>query len=303
MPSKVPTVFAGVTYPTRAKAAAVLAPLVPCSTHSAKHMLRACAGDGDVALERLRAARAAVSDRAAALAALARETGWTEDALRKTQSRDGLSLPELAEWARTHSNRRVVVGGKSYPNKTAYFAVLHRRYGIGQTTLKKMMKDGASFEDLAVRALARVKQKDPDHYRRLHYGAVEAYGWRWRSCNAFCIYYFGYCSVAMPIRRTMDEARVPMSLGKAALERILRLFDIGELCADCRWPPEREAVLPASCLPLNAREDRLPDDLNMAAFHAGIRRSHMRDRALGEAARAQALSPATGIDQPPGAPP
>jgi hypothetical protein len=187
-------------------------------------------------------------------------------------------------------SRQISVNGKTYPSVAAYLRVLARRHGVRQLTLAQKLKRGVSLEELSARARADAQQRDPERFRYQRRGEVEAYGWRWPSRSAFCTYYFGYSSPAMRIERTIDEARLPMTWGKAALEYILRLFDIGELGADCRWSPEREATMRRGCLPLNARDERLPDELNMAAFHAGIQRAHARQRAMGEEARRESAA-------------
>jgi hypothetical protein len=285
MPRKVtPVVFAGVAYPNRTAAAAVLAPLVPCSTHAAWHMLRACAQDGEAALERLRAAKA-TRDRQATLASIARESSFSVARLEDIMRRDGLSLAAVADWARTYS-RQIIVDGKVYRHKHDYFRAL-RRFAIPQSTLKSWVEKGVPLEDLAAKARDLAKRKHPDRFHsRTHYGEVSAYGWRWKSRTAFCFYYFGHAGTrSAMIRRAMERSRTPMSYGKAALEYVLHLFDIGELCADCRWPPEREATINPRWLPLNTRDERGEDELNMAAFHAGIQQAHARERARGEQAR------------------
>jgi hypothetical protein len=250
----IPTILSGVTYPTRTAAAVALARLVPCSIGAASQMLRRCGGD--IALQRLRKL-GATREKAARVAAIARAHGVSSGHLNEFARRDGLSLTEWAEWARTHCYG-ITVAGKVYRNKTAYFAALSRRHGVSVGTLKLWMSAGTSLEDLAGKALARESQ--PDRFHRLRHGEVSAYGWRWASTHAFSIYYFGYAGARARALRMMTQAN-SLSLGMAALEYILHLFDIGELGADCRWPPEREATMPTSCLPLNAREDRLPDEL------------------------------------------
>jgi hypothetical protein len=89
-------------------------------------------------------------------------------------------------------------------------------------------------------------------------------------------------------RKEMQQSRTELSWAKAALPRLLHLLDNEQIGPDCRWPPEREAKMPRSCLPLNGRDAREEDDLDMARWHANISASHDRLRALGEAARMSA---------------
>jgi hypothetical protein len=157
---------------------------------------------------------------------------------------------------------------------------------VSEKALDTWHRRGTPLEGLAAKALAHARQRKPERYRHRNYGEVAAYGSRWASGTAFCGYYFGSTGRVSAIRRTMETPKTEMSWGKAALEHILHLFDIGELGADCRWSAEREAARSKQWLPLN-RDAREVDDLNMASFHAGIQATHARERALGEASRRQ----------------
>jgi hypothetical protein len=121
---------------------------------------------------------------------------------------------------------------------------------VSAKALDTWHRRGTPLEGLAAKALAHARQRKPGRYRHRNYGEVAA------------------------------------SWGKAALEHILHLFDIGELGADCRWSAEREAAISKQWLLLN-RDAREVDDLNMASFHAGIQATHARERTLGEASRRQ----------------
>jgi hypothetical protein len=178
-------------------------------------------------------------------------------------------MASLAEWARTHS-RRIVVDGKTYPNKSAYFAALSRRYGISADAIRRWKKIGTALEDLPAKALARSKARDPDRFcRRTRQGEIAAYGWRWGSVTAFSIYYFGY-SGSTSASKAREQSKIDLSWGKAALPRLLHLFDSEQIGPDCRWSPEREAEMPPRYLPLNARDAREHDEDDTARWHAGI---------------------------------
>ena len=360
-----PVVIAGVTYPARV-AAKELARLTGRPFNTARRVLRSCDYDGDVALERLhrlsvsikrravaetkahqgraiarvakakpvRQARQYDPESAAAMAKIARETGYSARRLYNVAKRDNLDMAQLAEWAQAQAplrqpkrervaaiakialetgfgtsrlynvfkrdnldlaqlaawaqahSRRVVVDGKTYPNKSAYFTALSRRYGISVEVVWYWKRAGAALEDLPAKALALSKTRDPDRFRRpVHQGEVAAYGWRWRSGTAFSFYYFGHSGGSSPARRAREQSKTELSWAKAALPRLLHLFDSKQMGPDCRWPPEREAELPKSCLPLNARDAREHDEDDMARWHGNIVASHARLRKLGEDAR------------------
>ncbi len=357
---------AGVVYPSRNAAAKELVRLTSCTTRSAEVMLWRSDNNGDVALERLRNARrrsvkrdvkpkahqdkavARVAkakpvkqarqydpERAAAMAKIARETGFSVGHLQRTAKQHGLDLHGLTEWAqaqapslkarrarsseirrlsretgfsenhlattakqhgldlhgltewaqaRTHS-RQVTVAGKTYPNRAAYLRVLNHRYRIPIPTLEYWAQT-VPLEGLPAKALASSKARDPERYRpRIHGGEVAAYGWRWRSATAFSIYYFGYSGGSTSVSKVREQSKTELSWAKAALPRLLHLFDSREIGADCRWSPEREAEMPPRYLPLNSRDAREHDEDDMDRWYAGIIASHARQWALGEAAR------------------
>src|SRR4029077_3849531 len=73
---------------------------------------RKCAGDCDAALERLRAAKSART-RITRITAIAKSTSFNAAHLCNIARESGLSLDELAEWARANS-RQISVAGKVY---------------------------------------------------------------------------------------------------------------------------------------------------------------------------------------------
>jgi hypothetical protein len=243
---------------------------------------------GEWAQARWRQVRAE-RERDAELVRIARNTGYRATHLYQVAKHDNLTVVELAEWARTHS-RQIIVAGKPYPSKRAYFHFLGRRYRVSTGALVNWVKAGVSLEDVAGKALTLAKTRDPERHRsRVRGGEVAAYGWRWRSAAALNTYYFGY-NGNTSARREMQQSKAPMSWGKAALVRLLQLFDDEKIGPDCRWTAEKEAELPAICLPLNARDAREEDEDSMTAWHACTMRKHAQLRAMGKAARNQALA-------------
>jgi hypothetical protein len=235
-------------------------------------------------------------ERMVEIAKIARETGYATHHLSNVANRDKMDLVQLAAWARAHS-RQITVAGKTYLNKETYFATLSRRYRISAGTIGGWAKAyKIPLEDLAARALAAAKARAPDSFHRSTRPAEEvaAYGWRWRSVNAFSIYYFGYSGPTSAFRA--KQSKPELSWGKAALPHLLHLFDSEQMGPDCRWSPEREAQLPPRYLPLNGRDAREHDEDDMPRWHAGIAARHAKLRATGEAARMRTVIGGVGAE-------
>jgi hypothetical protein len=166
----------------------------------------------------------------------------------------GLSLREVAAWARKRPSRRVTVNGRTYESKSAFFRHLARQYGgsAGYACVKYQVEK-LSLEDIAAWAKERSTRRKAE--------PVIVFGWRFRSFTAVYRYYYGY-SPNSDVRLRWEQWQI--FDGRPAymflLPRLGELSQMIRLDERGRFPPEDETRKPKSCLPTNTVAEPMSDE-------------------------------------------
>jgi hypothetical protein len=143
----------------------------------------------------------------------------------------------------------VVVNGRTFKSKQAFYRHLHRNYGVAAQYLSIM--DLPPEAALKWAQALRKRRRQP----RQIAGEVILFGWHFRSLKALCNYYgFNYDALRLEWRQAQRDGKRLYDL-RRVMAGIAHQWGWEALDERNRLSPEREAKLPRSCLPLNSELD------------------------------------------------